>query len=147
MAVSAIALGGAALISCSQSDSGVDEIRRVAAPLTNGAASGVAEVNAVGALTVAGGCTATLIGPRTIIMAAHCMLPFTTECTGFTPSLANITVTFADGQGNPFGAGAQTIQVIGLAWHPDAYGNRFASGPNPSPTPACPGTVDAGPVF
>jgi hypothetical protein len=57
------------------------------------------------------------------------------------------TVTFADAAGNPNGAGAQTINALGISAHPDAYGfdpatgnvGRVASCPDPMPLPAaCP---------
>lgn len=113
----------------------------VAAALTNGQPAGIPDLLGVAALSVPpAGCTATLIGPRTIIMAAHCALPFSQGCQAFTPDLDLINVVFADEQGNPVGPGAQTVRVLGLSWHPLAYGNRVTNCPNPPPPlPSCPG--------
>ncbi|MBX3128058.1 MAG: hypothetical protein KF718_15145 [Polyangiaceae bacterium] len=83
-----------------------------------------------------GGCTATYIGNRTIITAAHCFPIAAQGCAPRWPSQGTV-VAFADPVGNVNSAEAQWIDVLGFVPHPDAYGDRVSSCTNAVPPPLC----------
>ena len=71
-----------------------------------------------------------------MLTAAHCVFAGAQGCDA---QVGPVTVRFADANGIPGGSGGQTINVVGIAAHPDAYGNRIAGCADPVPGPtACP---------
>ncbi|MCL2823609.1 MAG: trypsin-like serine protease, partial [Polyangiaceae bacterium] len=105
--------------------------------LHNGAPAGVGmeDLHAVGMLRtpVSERCSGSLIGPDTMITAAHCLYPLSTGCGGQVAKPEDTYVVFADAHGNADGPGAQTIRVVGYAVHPLAWADRVTRCPDPDP--------------
>ena len=117
---------------------------RATQPLARGEATGISDLRAVAGLATPhpGGCTATYIGNRVVLTAAHCVSPFGSGCVGSTQPPEDIEVTFADQFGDPTSVDAQRIRVLGFAVHPNAWSDRVTSCPDPvPPLVACPADV------
>lgn len=132
-------LAGLALPACSTPTTPNESVASASGALINGGIATTAatpDIAAVAVLSTSafGSCSATLIAPRTLLTAAHCFFPTAHGCQ---VNLGVQTATFADAAGNPNGAVVQTINVLGVSAHPDAYGFDPSTG-NPGRVAACP---------
>lgn len=139
------------LVGCVESRERYDTVEVATEALVDGGVatdSATPDLRAVGRFVGYGGCSATLIAPRTVLMAAHCVFAYAQGCSISTT--ATPSVIFADENGDPAGMNAQTIAIVGVATHPDAYGldpvsknfGRTKACPDPVPPPTtCPDPV------